>query len=137
MSRKNRTPEENARRAKIRELLQEANISSMADMQCFPQCIDKLVGGRIVLSLVIHPPVKHGTQNGLQAFADLRQRVFDAGRHLRVGFACQKPVYLHVPQVGRQHLLGNAGQGFLKLSKALGAGKQIAQNEHLRSLFSN
>ena len=33
MSRKNRTPEENARRAKIRELLQEANISSMADIQ--------------------------------------------------------------------------------------------------------
>ena len=33
MSRKNRTPEENAKRAKIRELLQEANISSMADIQ--------------------------------------------------------------------------------------------------------
>ena len=33
MSRKNRTPEENARRAKIRELLQEANISSMTDIQ--------------------------------------------------------------------------------------------------------
>ena len=33
ISRKNRTPEENARRAKIRELLQEANISSMADIQ--------------------------------------------------------------------------------------------------------
>ena len=33
MSRKNRTPEENARRAKIRELLQETNITSMADIQ--------------------------------------------------------------------------------------------------------
>ena len=33
MSRKNRTPEENARRVKIRELLQEANITSMADIQ--------------------------------------------------------------------------------------------------------
>lgn len=33
MARKNRTPEENARRAKIRELLQESNISSMADCQ--------------------------------------------------------------------------------------------------------
>ena len=33
MWRKNRTPEENERRAKIRELLQEANISSMADIQ--------------------------------------------------------------------------------------------------------
>lgn len=33
MSRKNRTPEENARRAKIRELLQEANITSMVDIQ--------------------------------------------------------------------------------------------------------
>ena len=33
MGRKNRTPEEKARRAKIRELLQESNISSMEDIQ--------------------------------------------------------------------------------------------------------
>lgn len=33
MTRKNRTPEENARRAKIRELLQVSNISSMDDIQ--------------------------------------------------------------------------------------------------------
>ena len=33
MSRRNRTPEENERRAKIRELLQAANISSMEDIQ--------------------------------------------------------------------------------------------------------
>ena len=33
MSRKNRTPEEKARRAKIRELLQESKISSMEDIQ--------------------------------------------------------------------------------------------------------
>ena len=33
MSRKNRSPEENARRAKIRELLQMANIDSMDDIQ--------------------------------------------------------------------------------------------------------
>ena len=32
-SRKNRSPEEQARRAKIRELLQASNISSMADIQ--------------------------------------------------------------------------------------------------------
>ena len=32
-SRKNRSPEEQARRAKIRELLQESNVSSMADIQ--------------------------------------------------------------------------------------------------------
>lgn len=31
--RRNRSPEEEARRAKIRELLQESNISSMADIQ--------------------------------------------------------------------------------------------------------
>ena len=30
---KNRSPEEQARRAKIRELLQESNVSSMADIQ--------------------------------------------------------------------------------------------------------
>ena len=33
MARKNRTPEENARREKIRELLQMANIGSMDDIQ--------------------------------------------------------------------------------------------------------
>ena len=33
MVRKNRTPEENERRAKIRELLQLANIGSMDDIQ--------------------------------------------------------------------------------------------------------
>ena len=32
MSRKNRSPEEQARRAKIRELLQASNISSMDDI---------------------------------------------------------------------------------------------------------
>ena len=33
MARKNRTPEEKARREKIRELLQLANVSSMDDIQ--------------------------------------------------------------------------------------------------------
>ena len=33
MARRNRTPEENARRAKIRELLQASNVSSMDDIQ--------------------------------------------------------------------------------------------------------
>ena len=33
MSRKNRSPEEKARRGKIRELLQMANIGSMEDIQ--------------------------------------------------------------------------------------------------------
>lgn len=33
MARKNHTPEENARREKIRELLQMANIGSMDDIQ--------------------------------------------------------------------------------------------------------
>lgn len=33
MARKNRTPEENERRAKIRELLQASNIRSMDDIQ--------------------------------------------------------------------------------------------------------
>ncbi len=33
MARRNRTPEENAPRAKIRELLQVGNISSMDDIQ--------------------------------------------------------------------------------------------------------
>ena len=44
MSRKNRTPEENERRAKIRELLQMGGISSMDDIQNLFKCLYILVG---------------------------------------------------------------------------------------------
>ena len=45
MSRKNRTPEENARREKIRELLQMANIGSMDDIQnLFKETIAEFMG---------------------------------------------------------------------------------------------
>ena len=44
MARKNRTPEENARREKIRELLQMANIGSMDDIQnLFKETIAELM----------------------------------------------------------------------------------------------
>ena len=39
MARKNRSPEENERRAKIRELLQLANVSSMDDIQNQQICL--------------------------------------------------------------------------------------------------
>ena len=43
MARKNRTPEENARREKIRELLQMANIGSMDDIQnLFKETIERV-----------------------------------------------------------------------------------------------
>ena len=52
-SRKNRSPEEQARRAKIRELLQASNISSMADIQnLFKETIAEFM------------------ENGLDAFAE-------------------------------------------------------------------
>lgn len=44
MSRKNRAPEENARRAKIRELLQESNINSTGNIQdLFKETIAKFM----------------------------------------------------------------------------------------------
>ena len=47
MARKNRTPEENARREKIRELLQVANIGSMDDIQnLFKETIAEFNGER-------------------------------------------------------------------------------------------
>ena len=47
MSRKNRSPEEKARRAKIRELLQMANIDSMDDIQnLFKECSRRKVFSR-------------------------------------------------------------------------------------------
>ena len=52
MARKNRTPEENARREKIRELLQMANIGSMEDIQSlFKETIAEFMeNGRIRLA---------------------------------------------------------------------------------------
>ena len=53
MSRKNRSPEEKARRAKIRELLQMANIGSMEDIQILKQAargkVDVTVGSALDL----------------------------------------------------------------------------------------
>ena len=53
MARKNRTPEENARRDKIRELLQMANIGSMEDIQILKQAargkVDVTVGSALDL----------------------------------------------------------------------------------------
>ena len=53
MARKNRTPEEKARREKIRELLQMANIGSMEDIQILKQAargkVDVTVGSALDL----------------------------------------------------------------------------------------
>ena len=50
MSRKNRSPEENARRAKIRDLLQMANIDSMDDIQnLFKETIAEFMERRYVV----------------------------------------------------------------------------------------
>ena len=52
MARKNRTPEENARREKIRELLQMANIGSMDDIQnLFKETIVEFVENRLEAEL--------------------------------------------------------------------------------------
>ena len=71
MSRKNRTPEENARREKIRELLQLANIGSMDDIQSlFKETIAEFhgewsggrAGRRIGLRQIRLPEQKHRQQ---------------------------------------------------------------------------
>ena len=52
MSRKNRTPEERERRAKIRELLKESNISSMEDIQdLFKETIAEFMGNGLEAEL--------------------------------------------------------------------------------------
>ncbi len=51
-NRKNRSPEEQARRAKIRELLQASNISSMADIQdLFKETIAEFMENGLVFCL--------------------------------------------------------------------------------------
>ena len=50
MSRKNRSPEEKARRGKIRELLQMANIDSMDDIQdLFKETIAEVMENQKIL----------------------------------------------------------------------------------------
>ncbi len=54
MSRKNRSPEKQARRAKIRELLQESNISSMDDIQTHRRyAVDRAASVRVAAALKI------------------------------------------------------------------------------------
>ena len=61
MARKNRTPEENARREKIRELLQMANIGSMDDIQnLFKETIAEFVENGLEAELVnVNEKVSH------------------------------------------------------------------------------
>lgn len=55
-SRKNRSPEEQARRAKIRELLQASNISSMEDIQdLFKETIAEFIGSAARKPTAISP----------------------------------------------------------------------------------
>ena len=54
MARKKRTPEENARREKIRELLQMANIGSMEDIQgLFKETIAEFMENSLDAELIL------------------------------------------------------------------------------------
>ena len=70
MSRKNRSPEEKARRAKIRELLQMANMDSMDDIQnLFKETIAEFM------------------ENGLEAELDEELGVYPSGLYTKFGKA--------------------------------------------------
>ena len=65
MARKNRTPEEKARREKIRELLQLANIGSMDDIQnLFKMCIRDSKSSAFTNVTNNTPIVMSGASNG-------------------------------------------------------------------------
>lgn len=53
------------------------------------------------------------------------------GGHLRVGLALHQTVFLHLPQLGGEHLLAHAGQRLFQLAETLGAGEQVPQDQHL------
>ena len=63
MGRKNRTPEEKARREKIRELLQMANIGSMDDIQnLFKETIAEFMENGLEAELEDKQPLYHYVQ---------------------------------------------------------------------------
>ena len=47
------------------------------------------------MGLIRLAPVPHGVQNGFQAVPQVGQRVFHAGRDLRVDLSLHKPAFLH------------------------------------------
>ena len=64
MARKNRTPEENARREKIRELLQMANIGSMDDIQMFKETIAEFMENGLEAELDEPGLQRYGQEQG-------------------------------------------------------------------------
>ena len=83
------------------------------------------------LFLIIHAPVQHCVENGLETFAQVGEAVLDTRRHFGVHFAVHEAIFFHGAQLLRQHFLRNAADGALELAEAFRAIHQIAQNEHL------
>ena len=111
MSRKNRSPEENARRAKIRELLQMANIDSMDDIQnLFKETIAEFMENGTVSRITdkILPVAKEWQQRPLESIYAV---VFLDAIHYHVrseGQIVKKAVYIAIglDLDGRKDVLG-------------------------------
>ena len=111
MSRKNRSPEENARRAKIRELLQMANIDSMDDIQnLFKETIAEFMENGTVSRITdkILPVAKEWQQRPLESIYAV---IFLDAIHYHVrseGQIVKKAVYIAIglDLDGRKDVLG-------------------------------
>ena len=93
--------------------------------------LDAEGGLPLFLGLIRLAPVPHGVQNGFQAVPQVGQRVFHAGRDLRIDRTGQQAAPLHLPELGRQHFLADRADGLLQFSKTLCPRHQIPENEHL------
>lgn len=61
--------------------------------------------------ILLAPPC-HGVQNRLQAVSGVGQRIFHPRRYLGVYLPENKPLFLHIPQLGGQNLLADASYRF-------------------------
>ena len=108
MARKNRTPEENARREKIRELLQIANIDSMEDIQSlFKETIAEFMENGLETELddklgySKYDYKNKDTDNSRNGFVNRKIGIPSETGGMPILNSCCKRLFIEVPQPAR------------------------------------
>lgn len=85
----------------------------------------------LLFSLICFAPCPHGIQNGLQALAEFRQRIFHSRWDFGVDLAVYQSAFLHCPELGGQDLLGHIAYGLFQFPEPLRSRHQVTQDQHL------
>src|SRR5579871_1148672 len=84
-----------------------------------------------ILLMALSPSLQR-IDHGAQALADLRQTIFNSGRHLGIDLADDQTVVLERPELLCEHALGNAGHPTAQLTEALSAAAlQVKEDDAL------